>query len=113
MKKIKILCHVLCILLGICVYQLIKLNNVKPEVKVETKTEVKYLLGEKKECQDKGGNFRVSFFNVENLPEYTSKPGEIYVRGFLRSDYDYSLTCIKKYQEGNKDITETIFDYKI
>lgn len=102
MKKIIIICYVLCFLLGIYVYQFIKLNNVKPEVKVETKTEVKYLLGEKKECQDKGGELDIR----ENYTNYDYTLGKF-------SGYDYSVTCTRYYKEDNKYITETIFDYKI
>lgn len=69
-------------------------------VKVETKTEIKYFLGEKKECKDKGGLFQID-------PDFTN-----YVMGTGYTD-DYSVTCIKKYKEGNKSITETIFDYEI
>ena len=68
--------------------------------KPEVKTEVGYLFGEKKECEDKGGLFQID-------PDFTN-----YVMGTGYTD-DYSVTCIKKYQEGNKNITETIFDYKI
>ena len=59
-------------------------------VKVETKTEVKYILGEKKECRDKGGEF-----DINEFPFY------------------YRISCLKRYNEGNKSIIETIFDYKI
>lgn len=67
---------------------------------VETKTEVKYLLGEKKECKDKGGEFYV----IRNTFSAWSTSTE---------EYDYRLSCDKYYTEGNKRITETIFDYEI
>lgn len=90
------------IIFGFFTYKYYSLDKEpKPETKVEPKTEVKYLLGEKKECQDKGGRFIVNFFN-QDTPEYIPK-----------SDYSFELKCIKEYTEGNKDITETIFDYKI
>lgn len=70
-------------------------------VKVETKIEVKYVLGEKKECEDKGGNLDIR-------KDYT---GYDYTLGKF-SGYDYSVTCTRYYEEGNKYIVE-IFDYKI
>lgn len=93
MKKIIIVCYMLCFLLGIFVYQFIKSNIVKPPVKVESITEVKYLLAEKKECEEKGGIFHIN--------PYATYPK------------DYKISCKKSYEEGNKIITEIIFDYEI
>ena len=70
--------------------------------KPEVKTEVKYILGEKKECEDKGGEFDIRR-NFENFNESEGRFEEM----------THSLICTKYYEEGNKYITETIFDYKI
>lgn len=71
-----------------------------PKPSVEVKTEIKYILGEKKECEEKGGEFYV----IRNTFSAWSTSTE---------EYDYRLSCDKYYTEGNKRITETIFDYEI
>lgn len=90
-------------------------NKQKKDVVTEIpKTEVIYLLGEKKECEDKEGRFIVNFSNLDIPRKYTPNPNEIIFTTRSRiNDYSFELKCTKEYTEGNKDIIETIFDYKI
>ena len=88
--------------LGSCSYLIFKVIEQKPPVEVETGERITFGYGgvihfssEKKDCKERGGVFRI-------YPSFTDY------------DYDvYSVECTKSYKEGNKDITETIFDYKI
>lgn len=99
--KTTILTYLLAFILGICTYQMFKFISSEPAVEVKPliKPEVTFqkidLSIEKKNCKEKGGEFRI----------YPS---------FKYDDYDgYSVECTKYYKEGNKDITETIFEYVI
>lgn len=83
---------------GVFIFWILSINK-EPEVETGERyflsAGIMYVSAEKKDCKEKGGVFRI-------YPSFT--------------DYDYSgysITCTKSYKEGSKDITETIFDYKI